>query len=75
MRADGAMDLSNPISSAPGWLTIEYTSFEDLRHQLLLLAQSIDKQSEGNLPFLAETLPRRTASTELGMPARKAQSA
>jgi hypothetical protein len=69
------VDFSNSISSAPGWLTIEYFSFEDLRRQLLLFAQAIDNRSEEALPLRAETPPRRSPSTELGIPARKAQSA
>jgi hypothetical protein len=61
--------------AAPGWLTIEYSSIEDLRSQLLLLAQSIDNQSLGNFRFQAETVPRRSPSTEQEVITRKAQSA
>jgi hypothetical protein len=75
LRADSTVDFSSSISSVPGWLTIEYFSFEDLRRQLLLIAQAIDNRSEETLPFRAETPPRRNPSTELGVPARKAQSA
>jgi hypothetical protein len=69
------MDFSSSISSAPGWLTIEYFSFEDLRRQLLLIAQAMDNRSKESLPFRAEAPPRRNPSAELKIPARKAQSA
>ena len=69
------MDHSSSISAASGWLTIEYSSFENLRSQLLFLAQTIDTQSEETLPFRMEIPPRRSSSIELRTPARKAQSA
>ncbi len=75
MNADGTMYHSNSISAASGWLTIEYSSFENLRSQLLSLAQTIDTHSEETLPFRIETPPRRSSSMELRTPARKAQSA
>ncbi len=75
VRIDGTVDSAHSISSAPGWLTIEYSSFQDLRSQLLFLAQSIDEQSKEPLPFRMETIPRRSASPELARPAQKAQSA
>ena len=74
-HADNAINLSDAISSAPGWLMIEYSSLKDLHSQLLLLAQSIDNQSKETLPLRADTTLRRGPATERGTTAQKAQSA
>ncbi len=69
------MNFLGSISSVPGSLTIEYSSFEDLRNQLLLLAQTLDNRPEA-LPLQAETVSaRRSASVETAASGRKAQSA
>jgi hypothetical protein len=38
--------LPNSISSAPGRVTIEYSSLDELRDQLQLLAKAVDMQRE-----------------------------
>ena len=69
----GKLDLPDSISSAPGWVTIEYSNFEDLRNQLLLLAQSLNNERE-ILSFRPEAGPRRGPLAE-GISMQKAQSA
>lgn len=67
------LDLPDLTSTAPGWVTIEYSNFEDLRNQLLLLAQSLNNEEEV-VPFRTDAAPRRGPSiAEISM--RKAQSA
>jgi hypothetical protein len=56
-------------------LTIEYSSFADLRSQLLSLAQSINNQFGEALQFQPEAIPRRGPSTEQEALTRRAHSA
>jgi hypothetical protein len=73
-NTENGRELPASISDAPGWLTIEYASADDLRRQLQRLAQALDQQPAAG-PDPAEVVPRRSPAAERDRLGQKAQSA
>jgi hypothetical protein len=62
MKALNVGSLPNSISFVPGWVTIEYSSLEDLQKQLMLLAKAIANKHEAPEIRVEAALRRRPSS-------------